>query len=166
MTDILLLTVPHTGTMWALGVLRAAGARVLVQVHALPSEVGKIPRLIKEDYAVVSTMRHPLRTAESWLMRGTPWRHGGHDPAGDPSVVDSFHTLMALTDRKTLFLPVDTDDREARLRHAGKVLGLALETDWTPVNASLSAERAVVPPPAHSRVAELVRDPFFAQFGY
>ena len=110
-----LYSVPHTGTHFLKGVLESAGE----QVRARHWE-GWTPT----DETIVAPIRNPYDTFVSWVNRER-----------DQDFLEKWEIFnKAYETQNLLILPIDTNDRDKRLRTLGAELGLKLQTDWTPVN--------------------------------
>ena len=110
-----LFSVPHTGTHFLKQLLESAGE----QVRARHWEGWS-----KTDQQIIAPIRNPYDTFVSWVNRER-----------DQDFLEKWQIFNeAYETQDLLILPIDTNDRDKRLRSLGAKLGLRLQTDWTPVN--------------------------------
>lgn len=86
----------------------------------------------KEDFGVspvVATIRNPKKVYKTWKHNGYP--------------LEVFEEMWSIFNQAYLngnvtILPIDTINRDEHLSNLSLVVGQALSTDWTPLNASKS----------------------------
>tara|TARA_R110000803_G_scaffold210685_1_gene283167 strand:- start:4844 stop:5407 length:564 start_codon:yes stop_codon:yes gene_type:complete len=116
-----LFSVPHTGTHFLKQLLESAG----LQVRARHWEGWS-----KTDQQIVAPIRNPYDTFVSWVNRGR-----------DQDFLEKWQIFNeAYETQDLLILPIDTNDRDKRLRTFSAELGIKLDTDWTPVNQGNNQE--------------------------
>lgn len=142
--NILLATIPHTGTRFFLELLRktlsrrsdclppdGVTARDYVFVH-IEQDTAQCARLFRYIDAcrplVITTERHPEKVRNSWL------RDTARDIGKLPMLYGVYRDLLAKY--SPFVLSVDAPDRQERLDNLGRILGVNFITDWTPVGAS------------------------------
>jgi len=118
---ITLFSVPHTGTHFLKKVLEDAGLTVKAKHWT-----GWLP----VDGLIIAPIRDPKRTLQSWKARKR---------------VQDFTGLWELFDKaynsqNVFVLPIDTDNKDERLKELSKLLNVTLETDWAPLNVGPSSE--------------------------
>lgn len=167
-----LATVRNSGSHFALKVLGEHYERNYLSedVHGDPLWFGHVENenlsTIKakaEDYGpLILTMRNPVAVASSWIKRGKEL---------DGMFKDMWRNLFQLKAEveDSYWLPVDTHDREARLRIIGERLSKDLSTDWMPQGVfygarEIKASRGMNLPQARAYFLE--HKNWFDQFGY
>ena len=81
-----------------------------------------IHKRMTECKTLISTMRNPMDVAVSWIHRGLPL---------DQWFRDLWTNLFALqAEYNGMWLPVDTPDRDERLKAISERLGVDIQTDW------------------------------------
>ena len=135
---VLLVTVRHSGSHSALYILEQAYHRHAMTedhrrdvgitkpplwfCHSEPENMGVIAKRMAESELLISTMRHPMDVAVSWIHRGIPLNQWFRDLWTNLFKLQAAH--------KGLWLPVDTPDRDMRLKAISERLGVDLQTDW------------------------------------
>lgn len=162
-----LATVRNTGSNFALSILEQHYTRHYMRedLHGDPvwfshTEAMWMP-LIRERCSayppLILTMRDPMKVAKSWIKRGKAMDHGFRD---------MWTNLFRLAgDYESFWLPVDTKDRDERLRAIGDRLGKELVTDWEPV-CSTGNDYQYREGMTLDECRDFFRGFDFAQFGY
>lgn len=129
-----LATVPHTATHFGFHILKQHYFRTEVRgepkckrpfwfSHTHTGSMVHIRAKLDEGLPLISTMRHPMLVAQSWIQRSKPM--------GDDFIA-IWGNLFALHDEYTdsFWLPVDTDNKKEYLKAIERRLGLEFKTNW------------------------------------
>ena len=170
---VLLCTVRHSGTTSALSILeqqflrhamaekhrRDVGVTLppLWFCHSEPAKMAIIQKRMAESSLLISTMRNPMDVAVSWIHRGMPLNQWFRD------LWTNVFKLQA--EHNGLWLPVDTPDRELRLKAISERLEVDLKTDWAHKGVTTHSQQW-----KSGMTLDEVRDFYktlpFEQFGY
>lgn len=135
MQPLLVLSIPHTGTLFTL--------------YLLPGRRGAWPGPfecdrkyfchLRDPYAeqarqecfTVVPVRHFQEVKASWIRHGMDL----------DELLSQWNELFSLRD--VFFLPIDTPDREEQLSRLSKALGVQLLTEWRPTNSVRTAHERI-----------------------
>jgi len=106
-------------------------------------------------YPLFLTMRHPYKVARSWINRG--WDLG---PLFFAEWWNLFHLQETYGGH---WLPIDTEDRDERLKAASAAIGVQLRTDWKPFMETTTYHRDEG---AFNDAKMILKRMPFYQFGY
>lgn len=134
--EVVLVSVPHTGTKFTVRLLtqqgfREAGLfekphrRTIYQGHMLKE--GQIQRGLElaERMPLVCPLRHPYRVELAWRKRGKSIEE----------LLTGFRTLVErFIPAGAHIFPVDSHMRSEALHSFSESIGEQIETDWAPVN--------------------------------
>lgn len=124
MTPITVLTVPHTGTHFLASIFNNAKVPYVRSHYG----VGRDHLDLDESF-IVSTLRDPVKTFKTWYYRNHLDKHG-------MQFIDCWLEYDWYTKNENVFiLPIDTQDREEKLKQLSNKIGLTLSTDWEPVSS-------------------------------
>lgn len=168
--NIVLISVPHTGTWFTIRLFTAlrmaennlVPARIedntVYHGHMLKgTQIGAALRLAK-DMPLVCPLRHPYRCEESWKRR----------QKDVSEMVECFRLYMEkFVPLNPYIMPVDSPRREQCLRAMAAGLGLPLQTDWPVVNGKADTHELDLPELSPSpSVVSLVEEmrPFLSRF--
>lgn len=129
-----LVTVPHTATHFGFHVLKQHYFRTEVRgvpkrkrpfwfSHTHTGSMAHIRAKLDEGLPLISTMRHPMKAAESWIKRGQVM---------NDDFIEIWQNLFDLHNeyKDSFWLPVDTDDKKERLQAIENRLELKFKTTW------------------------------------
>jgi hypothetical protein len=135
--NVVLISVPHTGTWFTIRLLTAAGLR---ETHLNPAKIedGHVyhghmlkgtqthaAMRLATQMPLVCPLRHPFRVEESWRRKG---KDIGYMIECFRIYQDKFLPLDPLV------MPVDSPKKNHALSELSAGLGLDLATDWSVVN--------------------------------
>lgn len=138
MPDVVLISIPHTGTNFTIklfadngyeegGLFTPRSFGPMVR-HGHMVKEGQIARAIElaRTMLLVIPFRHPYRVEESWKRRGK-------------SLAEMYDCYRTLIDRflplNPVFVPVDTERREEAVERLSSRLRTWLTADWSVVNS-------------------------------
>jgi hypothetical protein len=137
MPDVVLTSIPHTGTYFTIKLFTDAGfsegslfypARGDAHIyHGHMLKPGQIERALElaREMPLVIPFRHPYRVEHSWHLRA---RSFDELLRCYRTFIDKFLPL------KPLFMPIDSERREEHLKRLSAEVGVTLSTDWGVVN--------------------------------
>lgn len=133
---VVLCTIPHTGTQFFRFLLgehlpfvgfqtlkREHVERGLIVCHVTDWSLQCMNEMTRRPI-VVTTKRNWADVKRSWERRGRKIEELAEYARRHTELVEKWRPIVVSVD----------EDREARLQHLGATLGLALKTDWSPVN--------------------------------
>ena len=137
MPDVVLTSIPHTGTYFTIRLFTDAGftegslfypARGESHIyHGHMLKPGQIERALElaREMPLIIPFRHPYRVEHSWNLRARP-------------LDEMFRCYRTLVERflplKPLFMPIDSEQRVEHLKRLSAEVGVELSTDWSVVN--------------------------------
>ena len=145
--QVIVCSIPRTGTGFATKLLQGAGCSVCIRHygHSDPKHHQRLTADERKKALVVSPLRDPVKVWESWKQLRMRESCGfDFDQAWEEldQAQDSVSNLY--------MLPLDTDDRDARLARLAERIGKPLTTDWAPVGQrSVVTRYTSVPKLAH-----------------
>ncbi len=124
MRPLLVLSVPHTGTMFTFDLLpwKRGQWPILKLDHRYWAHLREPNALVIATQAfTIVPLRSYERVQFSWARRGM-------------DLEDLKRQWIEIHKVDAFFLPLDSDDRDQRLEQLSQMLGTPLKTDWQPTN--------------------------------
>lgn len=131
MSDVIIVSVPHTGTVFTKTLIAKTRKYNPIQHHCHSDSI--FPLLESRPAAkLVVPLRHPEKAWRTWCLRGT-----GLQERRQPAKYEQFRQAwiwldQICTDRPPIYLPIDHPSRDLFLDDMGEALGVEFEHDWTP----------------------------------